>query len=310
MKLLIVGNGFDLAHSIRTSYGNFRTWIIETYGICIDEICTFNVPEYNTNYKRLESYSPKEFATFFFHLLEEVLSPDKNWRNFEESLADVNWMHIFEDVEKGYDKGGDENPFYISDNYLFEANKLNDSAHILENLFSEWIHSIDEQIKCKPLAKVKNLLGHNPLCLSFNYTSTIEKVYEYNKVCHIHGYASKYEPLLFGHGGTKNSIDDEMDFTLYDAYDVIEGVRQSFRKNIEYALKIHKDFFESLSDIDEIYIFGHSLGDVDYPYFRLIIRLLGPNLPIYLSYKNDDEFLEKRARLIQFGFKGPIVIWK
>ena len=43
-------------------------------------------------------------------------------------------------------------------------------------------------------------------------------------------------------------------------------------KNCDTIIKNHEQFFSGLSDIEEVYVIGHSLSEVDYPYFREICK--------------------------------------
>lgn len=59
-NLYIIGNGFDLAHSLPTKYSNFKEYLISKYQI--DEETERNVfitPAYQTNYKGLEVFDEK-----------------------------------------------------------------------------------------------------------------------------------------------------------------------------------------------------------------------------------------------------------
>ena len=42
----------------------------------------------------------------------------------------------------------------------------------------------------------------------------------------------------------------------------------STTKKCEDIIKNHEDFFDGLSDMEEVFVIGHSLSEVDYPYFE------------------------------------------
>lgn len=308
--LLIVGNGFDLAHNIKTKYSHFKKWLFENYEIESNKSPIYSLPSYATNYRRLEIYDSKEFARFFYYLIDEVLYDDKEWNDFENALSEIHWDHILENIEPGYDKDGDENSFYTDDNLTSEARRLGDSCLVLSNSFTKWIHEIDDNLISKPIEKVSKLLMKNPKCLSFNYTSTIEKVYGYENVCHIHGRASNYETLIFGHGEEIYDAENELDAVYDNAYTIFESVFKSYKKNINYALKVYGNLFNELFDISSIYIFGHSLSDIDYPYFKRILDSVGENIPVYISTLNEMDFKRKCKILREYGFRGTIEEWK
>lgn len=47
---------------------------------------------------------------------------------------------------------------------------------------------------------------------------------------------------------------------------------ESTTKKCEDIIKNHEHFFDGLSDIEEVYVIGHSLSEVDYPYFKEICK--------------------------------------
>lgn len=53
-----------------------------------------------------------------------------------------------------------------------------------------------------------------------------------------------------------------------------EGIENYFevsKKPVSRIINQHKDFFLDLYDIDNIYVLGHSLNDVDMPYIQTIM---------------------------------------
>lgn len=69
----------------------------------------------------------------------------------------------------------------------------------LSKYFTEWINSITLKDIIQK-SDFKNLIDtKNDLFLTFNYTSTLESIYNCCNVLHIHGKIG--ENLLFGHGG-------------------------------------------------------------------------------------------------------------
>lgn len=59
------------------------------------------------------------------------------------------------------------------------------------------------------------------------------------------------------------------------------------------------DFFNSLSDIEQVVVYGHSFYEVDWPYMEEIVKYIGIDKPWAISYhvpedlKRIDSFVKK-----------------
>jgi Bacteriophage abortive infection AbiH len=96
---------------------------------------------------------------------------------------------------------------------------------------------------------------------------------------------------------------------------VIEGIQlvDSYFKDTfkptERILRDNKGFFESLSEVRQIRVMGHSLSEVDYPYFEQVIRHVDATQAQWMvSYYGDpsqtrDRFsaLEINPELVEFA---------
>jgi hypothetical protein len=125
--------------------------------------------------------------------------------------------------------------------------------------------------------------------LSFNYTEFIEELYGAKHICYIHGCRKnrrrgKPDELILGHA--PDLEDEQWDkvhmkpikfknpYKRYIYESAMETATReaawyddSTTKNCSEIIKKHSDFFEGLSEIEEVYVIGHSLSEVDYPYF-------------------------------------------
>lgn len=87
----------------------------------------------------------------------------------------------------------------------------------------------------------------------------------------------------------------------YYAADEIKGrLEEYYKKNIKHCSDIinrNSRFFESVSSLKEITVLGHSLGNVDFPYFKSIADNAGhwDNLIWNFSYYNDDDIIRIRC---------------
>ena len=62
-----------------------------------------------------------------------------------------------------------------------------------------------------------------------------------------------------------------------------------FTKQYNRNIANHSSFFDSLYDIKQIIVIGHSMSKVDWPYFREIIKNIGKEIPwIVYCHSIDD----------------------
>jgi len=274
--LYIIGNGFDLHHGMKTSYFSFCEWLKEN-----DESVLFTIDE-------------------LFGCC------DNNWwKSFENNLAyAVASDMVLEEVRENYpDFGSDD--FRDADWYDAEyavENRLSDAYGEIRKAFHQWIAGLkmgDENKKIK-------LVIDDAVFLTFNYTETLEKLYgiEDNKILHIHGKAGSDSELVLGHGVDIKIIEEilEKDYPKNDEGDdfitqrakdaTITGVYNQ-RKDVDGIICTHDSWFLSLKDVTHIYFYGHSLGEVDMPYFRKVFSVVNKNnIQIEISdYKGENRGL-------------------
>lgn len=86
-------------------------------------------------------------------------------------------------------------------------------------------------------------------------------------------------------------------------------IYESYIKDTATQIKRYKEFFDSIKNVDEIYLFGLSFGEVDMPYFRYIFENCTKVKNVYLNVYNPDEFDEKAEKLKSYGAKCKINQW-
>lgn len=87
-SLFIAGNGFDIAHGIPTKYRDFRSFVIQKYPEALefrDEVVYL---------EDFEDIGQNEFAAeILLNAMDKAAG--KNWCNFEEALAYINFDNKF-----------------------------------------------------------------------------------------------------------------------------------------------------------------------------------------------------------------------
>ena len=257
--LFIIGNGFDLAHGIKSSYWNFREWL-------------------GNNRSNLIG-----MMDIFFSNQRDV------WSNIEQALGEYNEESILDycrpDEEFDYDHS-------LSSSARVEDSPMTFFQPVLEEFrdaFRDWVDSIE-------IRGIKKLYRLNPdsRYLSFNYTDTLETEYGItpNQVTHIHGSRLNDEEYIIGHNNNRNpsSVWDDDGLTFeQQAYENIIVWMNEFTKQYNRNIANHSSFFDSLYDIKQIIVIGHSMSKVDWPYFREIIKNIGKEIPwIVYCHSIDD----------------------
>ena len=242
--LYVIGNGFDLWHGLPTKYTDFY----ESSGNPLEEL---------KPYLNLDAY--------------------KLWNNFEAVLGKFD-CEIFYENHNFIDVSGDSfKPsmvYGLEDDLIEQADNLVDG---IQSQFREWIASIPTED-----AKAKFDFKSPRRFISFNYTPTLQAVYGIadDLVFHIHGSASKYEHLIFGHGESREEepeLDENGDSnrTMFtDAEGAAKYPFYAFQKPVNDIIENNLSYFENLKNVEVVVVMGHSLNDIDIPYFEKISNVI------------------------------------
>jgi len=292
--LYIIGNGFDLAHGLETSYENFIVWylgeklkhIIEKQGTGIKEndklikiirnnrgtTVTDVNPEiscfkdFKEKIETIESASRLKYNITYTPLLEAILNKD-------------GWS----DIEKEYYKQM-VNQSMLSTRYPIK--QLNESFDVLKKEFEIYLRDeILPKIESKPSIKAlddiftnepkngsKEPIVEEQLFLNFNYTDTLKRYgsnpYNVNQRINIHGMVDDTEnPIIFGYG-------DEMDehfkkIENMDDNDYLMNMKSFGYFQTDNYKKV-LSFMNSKDGDFKVHIIGHSMGLSD----RLLLNTI------------------------------------
>lgn len=263
--LYIIGNGFDLFHGLKSSYKDYSEFA---------KINTPNVEEF------LEVYFPQK-------------NKDDWWSHFEENFENFDARQFYDDhdnISEGFME--QEHPQW-SDYFgvLDEINEESEKMRLeIKQSFWDWINEIS-----KTEIERKNMhFEEDVLFLSFNYTSTLEKVYNIPNVFHIHGYIgdSNEESLVFGYRDEDETpkIDENEESNRTpssDAEAASHSLLYQFRKPVKDIIARNQCFFESLRCIKKVVVLGHSLNQIDKPYFDKIKNITSTECKWTIVYLKD-----------------------
>lgn len=310
-SLFIIGNGFDIAHGIPTKYRDFREFVVKLY----PESLTYR--DEVTLIDDILDTEPKVFAAeILLSTMDRVAGED--WCNFEEALAYVNFDHKFPLPNHKENETEDEDNALMK-NYLLYMDVLT-SGYIScskdwQELFRLWIKEVQSNIE-KDMFSSKESLKElfslpNTFFLTFNYTKTLQYLYDVKKVIHIHNRSG--QKLIFGHGQKNPSYWNTKDRVVIGS-SFLDDMLISFKKDTASPFKKYNDFFKKLDNtVDAVYSYGFSYGKVDGVYIKEIIKRISPASTWYFTSfeSKDKEALRiKKIKLRKYGFKGSFDVYE
>lgn len=269
-KLVVVGNGFDLAHGLDTKYSDFFEKLI--------------VPKYKNYFDKICKFLPKKEM---FHSLESALAKFNDEKFYEERQIEISKSDKseIEIVKKDFDKELESSLSFAEDMPIY---------------LREWIREIDTEVDA---VLPQENFDKNTVYLSFNYTDTLERCYDISckQILYIHGKAKRGDNLILGHHEiekiTKNSLpmvsSKNKDIVPYDKYknkainaaqNIINSYYEKTYKDSSTIIENNQKFFSLLSNIKDVSIYGHSLSKTDYDYFYKIKDNVSENCNWNISF--------------------------
>ena len=300
-NLWIIGNGFDIAHGLNTKYNNFKEFL----------------NEYNPDLKNV--------------LEDGCNDSDLLWSRFEEALGYLDYDYLLDVYRDEVDIGLDS-PGLCAHNMIQTIVDIRRTLESLPDVLNEWISTIDvTDIDQLPLINTYMIDSDNYF-INFNYTNTLECVYniDYTHIYYIHGSQYHEDLLVLGHAGPvypsnydevngeliyspseQAAIDFSMD-ELIDLDDEKERVHEMLRKvSHESLLKLNKFLERYGSQINRIISFGFSYGEADMLYIRSIINYFNntPGFEWLIRDRNSSGQDEIISKLTSNGFSGRVTLF-
>ncbi len=277
--LVIVGNGFDIAHKLKTKYIDF-----------IEYICIFErEPMYIAPGLVLTDSMSKEdqIKNELYSKLKKYIPEEELWYSLEESLGQLNYDQLMEDNSEYFIGYGDDSwRDSANHDYQFMINEELNFTDEMTRQFIKWIDSINTMVQ--PLPHLEHIMKSSNIYLNFNYTDTLESSYGISErsIKYVHGKAKRRDKLILGHHDdsfwsrenlsmmTDEEYEEyieyqsERDFREMEAEQIVEDYFKRTYKDTQKIISEHNDFFKTLSHVNDIYILGHSLSDIDFNYFK------------------------------------------
>lgn len=272
--LIIIGNGFDIAHGIRSTYKGFREWLQakgESNLIGLMDIFFSNKRDvWNDIEKALGEYDEASILSF--------CRPDEEF-DFDHSLSSSARI--------------EDSPMAI----------FQPALERFKDKFDEWVESIE-------IFGTERIIELSPNCqyLTFNYTDTLETIYGIPRrnIVHIHGSRLVHDEYIIGHSCYRDPNDVWDEETLIFESRAKESIIESmngFVKDYHGNIVKYSDFFSKLSSTKQIICFGHSMNTIDWPYFEAIIDRVGKDVPWRISCYSKEDFDNVNEFKSHFGLK-------
>ena len=297
-RIILVGNGFDLAHGLPTNYGDFmaayldelrRELLFSFTRTVSDKLCEFS----------LKTDIASTWHSFFYGKVNRFdISVEGLFQILAENpkLFEMKFTPLMESIRHSYATRGwvdIENEFYrllcsftSSKYHPYESPAvLNGELAYLQGLLAMYLDVVQEQfisegillpgireLIAEPIkdsdisveSRLKGFHEHSPeqiLGLNFNYTQAADiylRELTNGKIIHIHGQLSAPGHMIFGYG---DELDDEYLKLLKRNDNELLRNMKSIRYLETGNYRKMLDFIES--DRYQIYIMGHSCGNSD-----------------------------------------------
>lgn len=304
MNLFIIGNGFDIAHEIDSKYSDFKEYLEKNYSGIADS----DMPDPITKIidGKVEC-DIENAANIIWHLFSETECCIKDidifdnsqidWSNLEELLGKIEYINCFNTCSDFPNKKE------VLENQIC-AFQIAEIVKKLPYFLEKWVETINEKAEVKE--KFNKLINKDKdIFITFNYTRILENTYKCKRVYHFHGEKGK-DKLILGH------CNKEFETDIYDEYLVgvsyiLKNIHEELKKNVDEIINSYSDLWDKLNNIEKIYSYGFSYGNVDLPYIKKIIESCPMCNEWYIEdFPKEDQINIFKSKIKECGFKGKI----
>jgi len=280
MRLIVIGNGFDLNEGLDTSYLSFKTYLKRYNPNLFDTISFYYKSSHDNEPLNEEAIDFDKSILINTNNTLAIPQNDYLWGNLERNLANISFPFIRRYC--GFGKYPIDSVKTISD----LCSSFDYSLLALKKELKKWIRGIDTSTLFK-----RKFDGDN-LFISFNYTDTLVNRYgvDNGSICYIHNNIES-EELIFGCSAKELEEFNGFRFSHEVENDLSRGLMFVLEKHFKVAEEIMKNKlipFLGNKNIEEVVVLGSSFSDVDLPYFMEINRIYKEASWI-ISYREDSK---------------------
>ncbi len=317
-RLVIIGNGFDLAHGLATSYNSFMLYLLNQI-LKKDEVGRFDIIgiESRNNRNVFHLKDNKGISKWICAAINDkgkpylISNPDITSYYFNSLFEKYNELNTWSDLEGHY--------FEILNSYMFDSDVINiineEFDYIKYKLENYLITNVEDKMGDPDINhkihnsifnyehKYKGYISSNYF-VSFNYTSKLlNQYYKWNKnkspdnnygtePIYIHGkLIDKSNPIVFGYGD--DNSDDYMKLKNWKSNNLLTNF-----KTFQYLRTInYKAVLGLLKEPIFVQVYGHSLGLSDKTLLKTIFQ--HPNT-VHIEvkyYENESRYFENMYNL-------------
>lgn len=336
MNLLIIGNGFDIAHGLPTRYAEFLNFANATLNEKDNKKYLFDFDiETIQKAKRL---SAMNIWRSYLSNLTNLSKPNGNWIDFEEEILQVikrlNVLITFrkEKGENDYVHNKHRNEI----DYLYDIlEKCNNEEKYVELLGDETLedftgfkirilNDLNRLVKCLELYlhdlmgryEFKEAIKDIPIdfefdgVLNFNYTDTFEKLYKAEKIVYVHGRAREDEEtdMILGideylDDDTKNQDIECIEFKKYFQR-IFKKTGNQYKKWLA-SIEEKAKYFSNYNFYNYVFIYGHSLGYSDREILKEFFDAKRTKITIF--YHNEEAHKRYIANLVRIIGQDDVI---
>lgn len=305
--LYLIGNGFDLAHGLPTSYNDF---ILNFFKKSISTLQRESIYDVGPMviYKSSNGVNIPESSTLN-ELLDncQLYNIKIDYKNtYFQEIVKINSKGRWVDIEYAYYQNIKDILInrHSTDYHTKFISKLNEELFEIKTMLIKYLRSLkldnletNKSINSHIIKDENDNDGQN-LFLNFNYTNVIEKYIDKDRsdeIINIHGCLNdNIDDIIFGYGDEMDSMYPEIERLNINAY------LNNF-KSFGYLKKSHYQRVQSFLEADfEVIIMGHSCGISD----RVLLNAIFTNKhckKIHICYhqknKTENDFFEKTQEI-------------
>ena len=319
--LFITGNGFDIAHELKTQYNDFRQYVVSRRS----ERTSYNgeigisISLVQEQFQRL--CLPDELWSNFETQTIKIINEIQNGKNINlfgntysaSSISNLEtWVDIRKKITNILEEQTGKAGLSSEMHKLVRTMASNIINHVvtveyswvpcLYGIFQEWLTTINYEGSNKHFS-----ISKSDIAITFNYTDTLERLYGITDILHIHGSVSETDGIVLGFHSEELDSDlpglNEMHTTRFKEMRKASrdnGIKSSgssefynanigrFYKPVHQLVNKINTFLEN-KDFDEIFVIGHSYNEIDVPYFKELFKNYPDKSYIFTYYSKEDE---------------------
>lgn len=320
-NLLIIGNGFDLEHDLKTHYTDFFDTINNNvsskneiilnnnkYLIKDNNLLLYLIKEYKQN--KLQGNNWIDIETELkkiISLIEEI-----NINNFIDNMSyysgdEYTTIKKIQSKSSYYFKNclfpfiiGNNYYKYINEHYNISIKILEKDLNELTNMLRDYLleQDISNLTKTKDISDIDYKITH---ILSFNYTDTFRKIYsdiDDDKIDFIHGSLNKNNLVL----GINETLTEDTANKIVDTVYFKKYFQRIYKKtDYKYVSWLDPTDYKNYADFDTVYIHGHSLDESDKEILKKIINsvLKKDTSTVKIFYYDEKHYRQEVTNLIK-----------